>query len=58
MIITKSVEIKTVGKLIKHYKDLGYSAEHKKTITINIKDLTIGSNALIEAACDYCGDLK
>ena len=54
MIITKHVEIKTMGISIGYYKKLGYPAEHKKTITINVKDLSLGSDIVIEVKCDYC----
>lgn len=41
----------------KAYQDLGYKS-NDKYIEIDIKDLSIGSQVVIESECDYCGNVK
>lgn len=43
---------------MEYYKKLGYPAKYKETITVDIKDLTLGSITIVEVECDYCNDIK
>ena len=52
MLITKNVEIKATGSLIKKY-----NTKYHEMILIPIEELSIGSHALVECLCDYCGDI-
>jgi len=58
MLITKKVKIKTRGRLIKYYKDLGYDVEYNKEIIVNINDLSKGSKIIVETKCDICNREK
>ena len=53
MLLSKIVKAKSS----KYYKDLGYNID-EKYININIEDLPKGSNSIVEASCDYCGNIK
>lgn len=53
-ILTKEVDVKPNGKMIKYYRDLGYDAEYHKSLTVKVEDLQDGSHAPIEVLCDYC----
>ena len=55
MILDKTVKVRTIGKSIKYYRDLGYECAHNTEIEVKIGDLQKWSHALINAACDYCG---
>lgn len=54
MILSEEVQIKTTGLIIKYYKSLGYDAEHGKTITVKISDLTRSSESIVDVCCDIC----
>lgn len=53
-IITKEVEVKPSGKMIKHYREKGYDAEYHKPIMVKVEDLPKKSNVKIQVLCDYC----
>lgn len=53
MLITKSVEIKATGTLINKYK-----CKNHEMILIPIEELSIGSHALVQCLCDYCGKVR
>lgn len=53
-ILTKEVEVKPSGKMIKYYKDLGYNVEWHKPLVVKIEDLQKGSQENIEVLCDIC----
>lgn len=55
MILSEEVQIKTIGSIIKYYKNLGYDAEHGKTIVVRVSDLTKSSESIIDVCCDICG---
>jgi len=55
MIVDKYIEIMTVGKSIKHYKELGYECGYRTTILVKQVDLSLHSNIKIDIICDYCG---
>ena len=52
MLITSKVLVRNSN----FYKKLGYPDD--KEILIDIKDLSIGSNVIVEAKCDYCDNNK
>lgn len=53
-ILTKEVEVLPMGRSIPHYKNKGYDVKHKQPLTVNVKDLPIGSDTKIEVLCDMC----
>lgn len=54
MILTKEVEVKPTGKMLKYYRDKGYDAKYKRPLFVNVNDLPDNSNIKIEVLCDYC----
>ena len=54
MIITKEVEVKPNGKMLKYYRNKGYDAKYNQPLFVNVNDLPDNSNIKIEALCDYC----
>lgn len=56
MILDKTVKIRTTGKSIKYYRDLGYDCEYGTEIEVKIEHLLKNSGAIIRVACDYCGE--
>ena len=54
MILTKKVKIKTKGKSIKYYRDLGYDASNNTIIEIAVNELSNGSDVKIDVLCDIC----
>ena len=54
MILDETIKVKTAGKSIKYYRDLGYECSHNTEIEVKIKDLQKGSHVKIYALCDYC----
>ena len=54
MILTKEVEVKPTGKMLKYYRDKGYDAKYKRPLFVNVNDLPNNSNIKIEVLCDYC----
>lgn len=54
MILTKEVEVKPRGSMIKYYRDKGYDANYNQPLIIKVEDLPNGSNIKIEVLCDYC----
>jgi len=58
VIITKTVMIKWNSKIKNHYVDLGYKfTKMGDEVEVNVKDLTSGSNLLVQNKCDGCGDI-
>lgn len=56
MLITETVIIKWNAKIKKHYTDLGYKfTKMKDEFSVNVNDLTSGSNVYVDVQCDYCG---
>ncbi len=56
MLLSKTVEIKWNSKIKKHYVDLGYKyTKMGEPFTVDVNDLTSGSNVLVDVICDYCG---
>ncbi len=53
-IITKEVEVKPSGKMIKYYRNKGYNAEYHKSLMVKVEDLPEKSNVKIQVLCDYC----
>lgn len=53
MLLSKIVKAKSSN----YYKKLGYNID-EKYIGIKIEDLLKGSNSIVEASCDYCGNIK
>ena len=58
MILTKSVNVKVITNHIEKYRKLGYECIVGDIIDIKIEDLTLGSNSIITAQCDYCNNKK
>ena len=59
MIITKKVNLKINGNMIKYYKNLGYDVPYNNAeVKINVKDLTNSSNVRIKCKCDVCGSIN
>ena len=54
MLITKEVEVKPSGKMIKYYRDKGYDARYRKPLIVKIEDLSNGSGEYVDVLCDYC----
>lgn len=54
-ILTKTVQIRTIGKTLKYYRNLGYVCNHNDVITVNVKDLSPASGALVKVKCDMDG---
>ena len=54
MILDKTVKVKTAGRSIKYYKDLGYECGQNTEIEVKVEDLTKGSHVPLNVACDYC----
>ena len=54
MLLTKEVEVRPSGKMIKYYKDKGYDAKYHKPLLVKVEDLPNGSHAVINVLCDYC----
>lgn len=50
------VEVKVVGKTIKHYKALGYNVNVCDIIMVPPEHLTSGSHSSVEVICDICGE--
>lgn len=48
------VEVKVIGKTVKHYKSLGYDAKCGDAIDANVSHLTKGSHVKIKVQCDNC----
>lgn len=55
MILDKTVKIRTNGKSIKYYRDLGYDCGYNTEIEVKIEHLLKSSNVGINVSCDYCG---
>lgn len=58
MILTEKVIIKTNGKSIEYYRNLGYEASHNKEIEVSVSNLSNGSFARIDVQCDTCKIIK
>lgn len=54
MILTKEVEIKPRGTMIKHYRGKGYDANYDKPIMVKVEDLPRKSEVVVQALCDIC----
>lgn len=54
-ILTKEVQVKPTGKMIKYYRDKGYDAEYKKLLIVKVEDLPEHSDKMVDVLCDYCG---
>lgn len=57
MLITKEVEVRTTGRMIRYYQEKGYNAEYNILLIVKIEDLPNKSNVMVSAICDYCGEL-
>ena len=55
-IITKEIEVRPTGKMIRYYKDKGYIAEHRKSLIVQVDDLPNKSYMIVDVLCDYCGE--
>lgn len=58
MILDKTVKVKTSGKSIPYYRNLGYKCGHNTEIEVKIEDLQKGSHIKIRALCNYCNEAK
>ena len=56
-LITKTVKIKPSKSQQKHYRERGYSFNFGDEIKVSIEDLPLGSHAIIQCSCDYCGTI-
>lgn len=70
MLLSQEVEVKVVGRNMRYYEELGYEIPkyfNKKenkycvkrgtTITVKIKDIPKQSHVMVDAKCDYCGEI-
>lgn len=58
MLLTKKTKVIWNAKNKKHYVDLGYKfTKMKDEFEVDIKDLTKGSQAIVQIKCDYCGKI-
>lgn len=58
MLLKQIVNLKWNSKIKKHYVDLGYKfTKMGDEFSVNVNDLTKGSNAKIQVKCDYCGNI-
>lgn len=56
MLLSRYAVIKWNSKIKKHYVDLGYYyTKMGDEVTVDVRDLTKGSTAIISVRCDYCG---
>lgn len=55
-ILTKEVEIKPRGAMIKYYQNKGYDAKYNQLLTVKVDDLSNESCIAIDVLCDYCGE--
>lgn len=58
MILSETVDILIIPKILKHYLSKGYDAKVKNVLTINVSDLTNKSRIKIKVKCDVCGTEK
>ena len=57
-ILTKEVEVKPTGKMVKYYRNLGYDVKYNQPLLVKIEHLQMGSHANIEILCDMCNKNK
>lgn len=57
-IITKEVEVKPRGAMIRYYREKGYEVNHNESLIVKIEDLSHGSKTKVDVQCDYCGKVK
>lgn len=57
-IITKEVEVKPIGAMIKYYCEKGYDAKYNYPLTVKIEDLQKNSHVNIDVECEICGDIR
>ena len=56
MLLSKTALVTWNSENKKHYTDLGYKyTKMRECFTVNVEDLTVGSIAIVEVKCDYCG---
>jgi hypothetical protein len=60
MLLTKTVKIKIVNNIRKHYLNLNYNIpdDNKSEIEVKVEDLTVGSSIKVECKCDICGNIN
>ncbi len=58
MLISKTVKIKFNPFSCEHYRNLGYTMNKNEFTEISVEDLQHGSNAIVKAKCDICGEHK
>ena len=54
MLLTESVKMKPVGRIITYLRNLGYDAKSRQEIDVKIEDLQPNSNCKVDVLCDYC----
>ena len=58
MLLKQMVNLKWNSKNKKHYVDLGYNfTKMGDEFSVDVNDLTKGSNVKVRVKCDYCGDI-
>lgn len=58
MLLKQTVNLKWNAKIKKHYVDLGYKfTKMGDEFSVDVNDLTKGSNVKVQVQCDYCGDI-
>jgi len=58
MILSKKINIRIIPRILKYYQNIGYVVKVGEIITIDIVDLSKGSNIKIDVKCDVCGKEK
>lgn len=54
MLLTKEVEVRPRGLMIKYYRDRGYDAKYQQSLMVKVQDLSDGSEISVDVLCDYC----
>lgn len=58
MILTKEVEVRPRGAMIKYYRDKGYDANYNQPLMVKVEDLPRRSSASIISLCDMCKEVE
>jgi very-short-patch-repair endonuclease len=53
-ILTKEIEVRPRGTMIKYYRDKGYDANYNQPLIVKVEDLPNSSFIRVDVLCDYC----
>ncbi len=57
MFIDEDITVKVDGRVVNHYRELGYNVNSGDIITIKTSHLNKGSHKEVILKCDYCGEV-